>query len=208
MIERRINRLNEEISRWAFEIKVESLPDWKIIFTNPTAGPWKKIMCFDEFENIGEVYRFQLEEERPDIVMINDELKAVVIIEAKDSLEKLIESSQMKKTVEVTEIMAKMFKSKSSNRYWGKRSEYKTYLGLLWGSDSPSSDEKITDLFKKHFDISKNKNDISDTVIIGIETIYNSDKNFMKCVPHYYYEDNSDEFIKSLIISLALIANL
>lgn len=207
MIERKINRLNEEISRWAFEIKIEMIPEWKIIFTNPTAGPWKRIMCSDEFNNVGEVYRFQLEEERPDIIMINDSLEAIVIIEAKDSLSKLIEQSQISKTVEVTDIMARMFKNKSDNKYWGKRSKYKTYLGLLWGSETPNSEEEIDMLFKEHYKISKNKNDISDTVIIGIETIYNSEKNFMKCIPHYYYGEEND-FINSLIVSLALISDL
>lgn len=207
MIERKINRLNEEISRWAFEIKTEMLPDWKIIFTNPTAGPWKRIMCIDDFNNIGEVYRFQLEEERPDIIMINDKLEAVVIIEAKDSLDKLIEKSQINKTVEVTEIMAKMFKDKADNKFWGKRSKYTTYLGLLWGSETPSKKEEIDLLFQKHYRISKNKNDISDTVIIGIETIYNSEKNFIKCIPHYYYGQEND-FINSLIVSLELISEL
>lgn len=207
MIERKINRLNEEISRWAFEIKIEVIPEWKIIFTNPTAGPWKRIMCSDEFNNVGEVYRFQLEEERPDIIMINDSLEAIVIIEAKDSLSKLIEQSQISKTVEVTDIMARMFKNKSDNKYWGKRSKYKTYLGLLWGSETPNSEEEIDMLFKEHYKISKNKNDISDTVIIGIETIYNSEKNFMKCIPHYYYGEEND-FINSLIVSLALISDL
>ncbi len=207
MIERKINRLNEEISRWTFEIKIEMIPEWKIIFTNPTAGPWKRIMCSDEFNNVGEVYRFQLEEERPDIIMINDSLEAIVIIEAKDSLSKLIEQSQISKTVEVTDIMARMFKNKSDNKYWGKRSKYKTYLGLLWGSETPNSEEEIDMLFKEHYKISKNKNDISDTVIIGIETIYNSEKNFMKCIPHYYYGEEND-FINSLIVSLALISDL
>ncbi len=207
MIERKINRLNEEISRWAFEIKIEMIPEWKIIFTNPTAGPWKRIMCSDDFNNVGEVYRFQLEEERPDIIMINDNLEAIVIIEAKDSLSKLIEQSQISKTVEVTDIMARMFKNKSDNKYWGKRSKYKTYLGLLWGSETPNSEEEIDRLFKEHYKISKNKNDINDTVIIGIETIYNSEKNFMKCIPHYYYGEEND-FINSLIVSLALISDL
>lgn len=204
MIERRINRLNEEISRWAFEIKVELLPDWKIIFTNPTAGPWKKIMCSDMNNNIGEVYRFQLEEERPDIIMINDTLQMVLIIEAKDSIEKLIDEKQIIKTIEVTDVMAKMFKSKEDNKYWGKRSEYKTYLGLLWGTISRNSNDEIEELFKKHFEISKEKNDISDTVIVGIETIYNSEKNSIKCIPHYFYNKES-EFIKNIISSLDMV---
>ena len=40
---RNINRLNEELARWAFEIKISENSDWEIAFTNPTAGPWKTV---------------------------------------------------------------------------------------------------------------------------------------------------------------------
>ena len=40
---RNINRLNEEIARWAFEIIFKTNTSWHIAFTNPTAGPWKTI---------------------------------------------------------------------------------------------------------------------------------------------------------------------
>ena len=40
---RKINRVNEEIARWAFEIIFKKNDQWTIAFTNPTAGPWKTI---------------------------------------------------------------------------------------------------------------------------------------------------------------------
>ena len=87
---RSINRLNEEIARWAFEILFKDLNDWVIAFTNPTAGPWKTIKASDINGEIGEVYRFALKENRPDIVMYNDDLQTVMIIEAKDNIDKLV----------------------------------------------------------------------------------------------------------------------
>ena len=72
---RSINRLNEEIARWAFEILFKTNTEWKIAFTNPTAGPWKTIKANSLTDNTeGEVYRFILEEDRPDIIMYNDRL--------------------------------------------------------------------------------------------------------------------------------------
>ena len=82
-------RLTEEISRWAFEIRCRESLDWYIAFTNPTAGPWKTIKGTDQFGKEGEVYRFELEQPRPDIILVNDKLRVIVIIEAKDSIEKL-----------------------------------------------------------------------------------------------------------------------
>jgi hypothetical protein len=35
--------LTEEICRWSFEVHIKKLESWWIAFTNPTAGPWKKI---------------------------------------------------------------------------------------------------------------------------------------------------------------------
>ena len=52
---RNINKLNEEIARWAFEILFTDRSDWVIAFTNPTAGPWKTIKASNEFGEIGEV---------------------------------------------------------------------------------------------------------------------------------------------------------
>ena len=207
MIERRITRLNEEISRWAFEIKIETSKDWKIIFTNPTAGPWKKIMCTDENNNVGEVYRFQLEEERPDIIMINDDLKMILIIEAKDSIEKLTQGTQANKTVEVTENMAKMLMENGHNRFWNERSQYKTYLGLLWGNDGLDGSSKIESLFKNHYSLLVKNPHIEKELIIGIETIFDASSNSIKCVPHYFYKEKT-EFINSVMTSLASIDGL
>lgn len=89
---RNINRLNEEIARWAFEIIFKTNTSWHIAFTNPTAGPWKTIKSVSlQSGKEGEVYRFILEEDRPDIIMYNDSLRVVLIFEAKDSLEKLFQ---------------------------------------------------------------------------------------------------------------------
>ena len=94
-------RLTEEISRWAFEIICKGDNDWYVAFTNPTAGPWKTIKGLDKSGKEGEVYRFELEETRPDIVLVNDKLKIIIIVEAKDSIEKLTHGDQAEKSVEV-----------------------------------------------------------------------------------------------------------
>lgn len=199
---RKIKRLNEEISRWAFEIQVSNIPYWDIIFTNPTAGPWKKIEAKDENGNIGEVYRFPLEDERPDIVMINDKLKSIIIIEAKDDINKLLVEQQIKKTVEVTEVLADMFKTNNSS-YW-KRNDYKIYLGLLWGSSEESRQTDVDKLFDEYDKQLNKTNKIDKKIIVGIETLYNEQKNFIKCIPYYKYDEISDE-IKSLMVSLTLV---
>ncbi len=46
--------INEEITRWVTEVYLKSNPnlDWYIAFTNPTAGPWKKICVKNDTENL------------------------------------------------------------------------------------------------------------------------------------------------------------
>ena len=81
----------------------------------------------------GEVFRFGRDEKRPDIVIVNDELKIMIIFEAKDSLDKLKSKNQIEKSCKVVEDMAKTLNSIIDNSYWGERHSYKKYNGLLWG---------------------------------------------------------------------------
>ncbi len=77
---------NEEIARWSTEVYLKNHVDlgWWVAFTNPTAGPWKKILALSEEGTFVEIHRFIREGERPDLILVNDKLKVVVIVEAKD----------------------------------------------------------------------------------------------------------------------------
>jgi hypothetical protein len=101
-------RLTEEISRWAFEVHVNTLSDWYIAFSNPTAGPWKRLMARDEAGIEGEVHRFEREEDRPDLVLVNDNLSTLVIVEAKDSLAALVARTQVVKSSAVVQALARL----------------------------------------------------------------------------------------------------
>ena len=59
--------INEEIVRWAFEVflRNKSEDKWWVAFTNPTAGPWKKIEAPNNGGKLFEIYRFAREEDRP-----------------------------------------------------------------------------------------------------------------------------------------------
>lgn len=170
---RNINKLNEEIARWAFEILFTDRSDWVIAFTNPTAGPWKTIKASNEFGEIGEVYRFALKENRPDIVMYNDELHIVMIIEAKDSIDKLIAGDQADKSAEVVNDLASKLKSLSCNPYWSRRTEYSVVLGILWGSrDEPESEEVKEEVYDIYQSLITSHGDVSRDLVIGIESLY------------------------------------
>ena len=128
---RNIKRLNEEISRWTFEILFKQNQSWHIAFTNPTAGPWKTIKGRSLSSSIeGEVYRFTLEEKRPDIIMYNDELKKIIVFEAKDSISKLLDDEQSTKSAEVVVKLAEILFNRSANIFWRGRESYNVILGL------------------------------------------------------------------------------
>ena len=165
-------KLTEEIARWAFEIICHENPNWYISFTNPTAGPWKTIKGLDKSGTEGEVYRFELEETRPDIVLVNDQLQLIIIIEAKDSLKKLTHANQSYKSVEVVNTLNSLLKSSEvkSNPFWGKRADYTILTGLLWGAETPTSIIERSTTFDEYHKNMKNFPQLTNNIIIGIET--------------------------------------
>jgi len=192
-------KLTEEISRWAFEIHIKNKKTWWIAFTNPTAGPWKRIEAFDKNHNKGEVYRFDRDEKRPDIVIVNDELKSIIIFEAKDSLEKLKIESQTAKSCLVINDMAKTLATIKDNPFWGNRHSYKIYNGLLWGSSAPSSASSVEEAFQVYSSELKKIKSIVDTSIqIGIE----STKNNQDSISLHYHTNSNSETAKTIIQTL------
>lgn len=200
---RNIKRLNEEIARWAFEILFKMNDDWKIAFTNPTAGPWKTIKANSlDTGDEGEVYRFALKEDRPDIIMYNDRLKTIIIIEAKDSLEKLIVAAQAKKSAAVVVELAKVLRSKRLNTYWKGRENYRVILGLLWGStDEPETDSEKDRLYDYYYELVKDEKTVFSDLIIGIETLYKSGK--LECAAYCKdYSGKEEAFGEAVVQSL------
>lgn len=198
-----IKRLNEEIARWAFEIIFKTSCSWKIAFTNPTAGPWKTIKADSKFTgNEGEVYRFILEEDRPDIIIYNDVLESVIIFEAKDSLEKLLNRKQAVKSAAVVVKLADLLQRKSGNAFWNGRETYKVILGLLWGStDSPESDDEKNRLYDHYHSLIQDEASVYKDIIVGVETLYSRGK--LTCAIFFKTYSESEviygqELIKSL----------
>jgi hypothetical protein len=131
-------RINEEITRWTTEvyIKSNSNKNWYIAFTNPTAGPWKKITVKNKKSKSIEVYRFDREEKRPDLVLINDKKEVILIVEAKYDLGDLLNGEQMAKSVKVVVDMAEVLKN-ISVKEWETRKKYKIVTSFLWYSHNP-----------------------------------------------------------------------
>ena len=173
--------LSEEIARWAFEIKTKNT-DWFVAFSNPTAGPWKRVMAIDKASNReGEVHRFGREDERPDIILVNDNISLILILEAKEKLNQLISKSQVDKSVDVFLTLSSILKEKSDNNYWGDRTKYINVLGILWGSEQETSKKDIDNAFRVYRDsLVKNLKEINPTptnictdILVGVESIKN-----------------------------------
>lgn len=139
-------QLTEEIVRWRFEVLLHTCPDWFIAFTNPTAGPWKRVMGRNGRGVEGEVYRFPRDIERPDLILVNDKLNTIIILEAKDSLSKLLVNDQINKSADVVNDLAIALSRLANNDYWGERSRYSICPGLLWGSERRSTVSHRNDL--------------------------------------------------------------
>tara|TARA_B100000886_G_scaffold291452_1_gene217004 strand:- start:23 stop:619 length:597 start_codon:yes stop_codon:yes gene_type:complete len=192
-------KLTEEISRWAFEIHIKNINSWWIAYTNPTAGPWKRVESYDEKNEKGEVCRFGRDEKRPDIVIVNDELKIIIIFEAKDSLDKLKSKNQIEKSCKVVEDMAKTLNSIVDNPYWGERHSYKKYNGLLWGSTNLSSNESIQEVFRIYSEeLNRIESIIDKTIQIGVE----SNKDINNSINISYHTNSESKIANNIIESL------
>jgi hypothetical protein len=133
--------ISEEIVRWSFEISVNRSDDWFIAFTNPTAGPWKRITAPDREGKEGEIHRFEIDETRPDLIIVNDKTKHVLIIEAKTAFKDLQKPAQLEKTSQLFESLTNKLRNMSDNKFWGSRSKYEYSLALLWSSGDESKSQ-------------------------------------------------------------------
>lgn len=131
--------ISEEIVRWSFEISVNQSDDWFIAFTNPTAGPWKRITAPDSEGKNGEIHRFEIDETRPDLILVNDKSRQVLIIEAKTTFDDLRKPTQIAKTSQLFKYLTTKLQNMSNNAFWGSRSRYQYSLGLLWSSGDESA---------------------------------------------------------------------
>jgi len=151
--------INEEIARWVTEVYVKNHQKlgWWVAFTNPIAGPWKKITALNGEGVPVEVYRFEREGERPDLILVNDEYKLIVVVEAKDTYQKIVANDQMKKSARVIEEISTILKT-CANENWAKRMEYKILPSFLWFSAEEQNflteDKVVKEAFEKHSKLS------------------------------------------------------
>lgn len=197
-------KLTEEFARWAFETRCNETEDWYIAFTNPTAGPWKVMKCLNEDKIENEIYRFGSNEERPDIVLINDKLNLIIIFEAKDLLHKLIEGNQAEKSVKVVSDITKFLRTCSSPNWGRKRQNYTICLGLLWGCEEFENMEKINTVLDTYSKIIQKYENVNHSIIVSIIT-KKTNQN-LDCYLHIKNYGNSDiSYIKdSMQESLSL----
>ena len=155
MLKYKCKKIDEEIARWTAEVffKCKDELGWWIAFTNPTAGPWKKLLSKKSDGKHEEAYRFDREEKRPDVVLVNDKLKKVIIVEAKDSCPKLVKGDQMPKSLEVVKDMTEILQKKQGNS-WDNRTDYEFVSSFLWYTDSlekvKEDNQIVVNSFNKH----------------------------------------------------------
>lgn len=176
----RLKQVTEEVARWVFEVHLTSETNWDIAFTNPTAGPWKRVMASDQWGRRGEVHRFLREDTRPDLILISDELEAIVIVEAKTRVEQLLTERQATKTVAVVKEMAELLQGRGSNPYWQRRANYGTLCGLLWGGERKASPETLDKLKRTYLPIIASGSQIS-TSILTVECLREPDQAHVRC---------------------------
>lgn len=133
---RRVAEVTEEVARWVFEVHLMGTTDWFIAFTNPTAGPWKRVLAPNAAGITGEVHRFERESTRPDLICVSDNYHAVLIVEAKGRIASLLTGTQLTKSSNLVHELGEILRNKSENEYWQQRATYTIFCGLLWGAEA------------------------------------------------------------------------
>jgi len=202
---RRVVRVTEEVARWVFEVHItRHAPGWYIAFTNPTAGPWKRIMATNSDGVVGEVHRFAREETRPDLVLVNDKLSAILIVEAKGKIIGLLSSTQRLKSVAVVQDLAVILRR--TNEFWAGRQDFQVVCGLLWGAeDETSTLEAAQTISAYENSLAKGKHGVLKKVI-GVECLRLPQENEIACrilhLPGASQED--EQFAAKLMRSFKL----
>lgn len=173
--------INEEIARWVTEVYVRNQQElgWWVAFTNPIAGPWKKITALNGEGVPVEIYRFEREGERPDLVLVNDKYKIVIVVEAKDTYQKIVALDQMKKSARVIEEISSILKT-CPNEHWSKRMNYTILPSFLWFSEDEKNLLNEDGIVKQSFEkFSKLNSESLINIIITRDASGNLHNNFL-----------------------------
>lgn len=145
--------LTEEFVRFCFEVhlKTKASPAWVVGFTNPTAGPWKKIMLPHDKGKI-EIGRYERDEERPDFILFNQSKGVCIVLEAKDIYEKVASASQMVKNISVYKKEKRRLLASKQLNEWVNSNDVLMINGLLWSRNKNSliNEGDINDLYNKY----------------------------------------------------------
>ncbi len=132
-------KLSEEIVRWTFELACQNNKTRYIAYTNPTAGPWKRVRG-PVSEGEYEIHTFRKEESRPDVIIVCDTLRAIYILEAKDTRLKL-DANTINKTYLLSNTFKRLFSRFTGNQKWIVRANYSVVTGFLFGSTAERADD-------------------------------------------------------------------
>ena len=135
--------------------------------------------------------------------MYNDSLRVVLIFEAKDSLEKLLEKKQAEKSAAVVVKLANILHAKGTNDFWKGRENYNIILGLLWGSNNtPETNDKKENLYNYYHELVSSEASVYSDLVIGVETLYS--EGTLRCTSFFKAYDDivptmGQEIVRSLV---------
>lgn len=96
-------KLTEEVARQAAEVSFKVDDRWQIAFSNPTAGPWKRIHLGGYTG--GRDLKYAKEEDRPDLILFARNQGLFLILEAKDDIGKLLQVTGGSKSPQYSQLI-------------------------------------------------------------------------------------------------------
>ena len=125
-------------------------------------------------------------------------MKTIIIFEAKDSLQKLLNKSQISKSAKVVIDMSNVL-SQINSPYWGDRKRYKMLNGLLWGAEEQPSEDNIKEAFMLYSEAFQSIDPSFDEINqIGIQAQKIEDK-----IDLNYFKSENNLYLQQLVKSIS-----
>jgi len=184
--------LTESLCDQAVLVRAKSR-GWKEWFSNPTAGPWKRIGVPGVSSLAGT--GFEKEETRPDLILFHNTTDPIILIlETKDKIDKLLDNAnknaQLKKTSEVfVNIQSRLdalIQSSTDSKLRNSAAKISYVCGYATGEDSQIV-SKTLDLKRIHLKFAKKEN-FRDFVLL---TVHKTGLDLSICVNFIHQQQTS-----------------
>ena len=111
-------------------------------------------------------------------------IKIIIINEAKDDFQKLINQNQLKKSLKVLQNISRVLRD-TKTKAWGERNNYKIIPSFLW------AESYSAEVIKHHREINKSTSEILGTKTNSLDVVVSKTEDSSLSVRYYFGEEEN-----------------